>query len=76
MPAGSTDCIAGHDVIDYIAAAFRDSPIQTDRTVGVEGLALEIEVMRSHLRQIAAERVACNRYIGRCLAGTEMLLFA
>lgn len=64
MLAGSTDRIAGHHMIDDISAALGNPPVQADRAVGIEGLALEPEVVGGDLGQIAAEGMAGDGNVG------------
>ncbi len=61
---GSADRIGGHDMVDHGVAAFRNAVAEADRAVGVEGLALDVEMVRGDLGEGAAEGVACDGDLG------------
>ncbi len=68
------DRIGGHDMVDHGVATFRDAVAEADRAIGVEGLALDVEVVRGDLGQSAAERMAGDGDFGWALSEILPLL--
>ncbi|PPJ42619.1 hypothetical protein C0063_04950 [Pseudoxanthomonas sp. KAs_5_3] len=58
--AGGADCIPDLDVVEDAAASFSNPVTQARRTIGIEGLATQVEMVRRDLRQGATQRVSCN----------------
>lgn len=51
-------------MVDHGVAAFRDAVAEADRAIGVEGFALDVEMVRGDLGQCATERVASDGDLG------------